>query len=85
VVDVAGRDIYGQGRFDRRLYELQTVVRPGNSGGPFVLADGRVAGVVFASSTIDDRLAYALAARQVAPILEDARRRGSAVDTGSCV
>ncbi len=85
VVDAAGRDIYGEGRVDRRLYELQAVVRPGSSGGPFVLPDGRVAGVVFASSTVDDRLAYALTAAEVAPIVELARLRTRPVGTGACV
>jgi S1-C subfamily serine protease len=85
VVDAAGRDIYGEGRVDRRLYELQAVVRPGSSGGPFVLPDGRVAGVVFASSTIDDRLAYALTSAEVAPIVELARLRTQPVGTGACV
>ena len=44
-------DIYGQDVVHRDVYELQAVVRPGNSGGPFVTTDGDVAGVVFAAST----------------------------------
>lgn len=83
-IDAVGRDIYGDGRVERRLYELQTRVRPGSSGGPFVLPDGRVAGVVFASSTVDDRLAYALTAAEVAPIVAAARTRITPVGTGPC-
>ena len=37
---------------------------PGNSGGPFVLPDGRVAGVVFARSVSEDDVAYALTRRR---------------------
>ncbi|MGZ5329571.1 MAG: MarP family serine protease, partial [Actinomycetota bacterium] len=37
-----GRDIYGKGEVSRRLYELQADVAPGNSGGPFVLPNGKV-------------------------------------------
>jgi S1-C subfamily serine protease len=84
-IDATGRDIYGAGRIERRLYELQTVVRPGNSGGPFVLTDGRVAGVVFAGSTLDQRLAYALTAAEVAPVVEQARQRTQPVGTGACI
>jgi len=83
-IDATGRDIYGGGRVMRRLYELQTTVRPGNSGGPFVLADGRVAGVIVASSSLDERLAYALTAAQVAPIVDVARFRTQPAGTGVC-
>lgn len=79
-----GRDIYGRGRIDREVYELRSPVRQGDSGGPFVLPDGRVAGVVFAASTTDGRTGYALTGAEV----EDEVRRGStstrAVDTGPC-
>ena len=53
-------DIYGKGEVSRRVYELQAVIRPGNSGGPFVLVDGDVAGIVFAASTTNDNIGYAL-------------------------
>ena len=33
--DAVGRDIYGHGEVERLVLELQTLVRPGNSGGPF--------------------------------------------------
>src|SRR5204863_3533277 len=46
-----GRDIYGQGLTTRDIYELQAVVRPGNSGGPVVNTQGTVIGVVFARSS----------------------------------
>ena len=49
-----GRDIYGQGEITRHLYEIQATIHHGNSGGPFVLPNGQVAGVVFASSVVDD-------------------------------
>lgn len=80
-----GRDIYGSGRIRRELYELQTVVRPGNSGGPFVLGDGDAAGVVFAASTTDERLGYAIASTELRPLLREAERRATEVATGRCV
>ncbi|HEX6130142.1 MAG TPA: MarP family serine protease [Actinomycetota bacterium] len=79
-----GRDIYGRGEVVRRLYELDTVVRGGNSGGPFVLRDGRVAGVIFANSVIDDEVAYAIAAAQVRPVLDRSVGVSAPSGVGSC-
>jgi S1-C subfamily serine protease len=83
--EAVGRDIYGTGTVDRFVLELQTQIRPGNSGGPFVLPDGSVAGVVFASSTTDDRIGYAIAAGEVRASLENAIGSTSEVDTGPCI
>jgi S1-C subfamily serine protease len=79
-----GRDIYGRGEVVRRLYELDTVVRGGNSGGPFVLRDGRVAGVIFANSVIDDEVGYAIAAAQVRPVLDRSVGVSAPSGVGSC-
>jgi S1-C subfamily serine protease len=64
---------------------LQTLVRPGNSGGPFVLSDGRVAGVVFAASSGEDNVGYAIAAGEVEDPLRTAIGRTTPVDTGPCI
>ncbi len=69
---------------DRRLYELQTEVFPGNSGGPFVLPDGRVAGVVFANSVLDTGVAYAIRAADLEPLVQQAVGRTDPVSTGAC-
>jgi len=44
----------------RGVYELDANVKPGNSGGPVVIAGGEVVGVVFSRSTIYSNLGYAL-------------------------
>jgi S1-C subfamily serine protease len=80
-----GRDIYGRDQVDREVVELQTLVRPGNSGGPFVLADGRVGGVVFAASSSDEDVGYAIAAGEIDDALANAVGRTSEVDTGPCI
>jgi S1-C subfamily serine protease len=80
-----GRDIYGRHDVERQVVELQTLVRPGSSGGPFVLADGRVGGVVFAASPSDEDVGYAIAASEVDDALRDAVGRTSEVDTGPCI
>jgi len=61
------------------------LVRPGNSGGPFVLPDGRVGGVVFAASSGDDDVGYAIAASEVDDALGTALGRTTEVDTGPCI
>jgi S1-C subfamily serine protease len=83
--DAVGRDIYGTKPAERSVLELQAIVRPGNSGGPFVLSDGRVGGVVFAASTTDDDVGYAVAAVDVAPYVDQVVGATGEVDTGPCV
>jgi S1-C subfamily serine protease len=63
-----GQDVYGEGRVVREIYSLRAQVRPGNSGGPLVAADGTVLGVVFAASREDPETGYALTAKQVAGV-----------------
>lgn len=82
--DAVGRDIYSRGLVNRDVYQLEAKVRAGNSGGPFVQADGQVIGVVFASSLINPDVAYALTSTEVADKLALARPRTSPVDTGPC-
>jgi S1-C subfamily serine protease len=84
VIEPVGRDIYGQGEVKRRVYELQAEVRRGNSGGPFVLPDGRVAGVVFANSVLDEEVGYAIVADQVTPLLDRAVGLTAPVGVGPC-
>ena len=83
--NVVGLDIYGHGEVDRQVLELQTLVRPGNSGGPFVLPDGRVAGVVFAASSSDEDVGYAIAATEVDDPLLSAIGLTTPVDSGPCI
>jgi hypothetical protein len=84
VIEPVGRNVYGQGEVRRRVYEIQAVIRRGNSGGPFVLPNGQVAGVVFANSVVSDEVGYALLSTEIEPSVTEARQRTEAVDTGSC-
>ncbi|HEV8420413.1 MAG TPA: MarP family serine protease [Actinomycetota bacterium] len=79
-----GRDIYGNSVVERNVYELQADVRPGNSGGPFVLRGGIVAGVVFAASTTEGDVGYALTSTEVIPRLRRAKTRTEPVSTDGC-
>jgi hypothetical protein len=59
-------------------------VREGDSGGPFVLPNGRVAGVVFAASTTNQGTGYALTGAEVADEVQDGIDGLGPVDTGGC-
>ena len=83
-LSAVGRDIYGRSIVDRNVYELQAIVRPGNSGGPFLLPSGDVAGIVFAASTTDANVGYALTAGQVEPDIRRAIGRTRPVSTQDC-
>ncbi len=79
-----GRDIYGLGLTVRDVYEIQALVRPGNSGGPLVQPDGQVIGVVFSRSTTNSDIGYALTSPGVLARVLRASAVSGAVGTGSC-
>jgi S1-C subfamily serine protease len=78
-----GRDIYGRNLTQRDVYQMQALIRPGNSGGPFVRQDGEVLGVVFATSTTENDVGYALTSAEVIPRVNQAKSSGP-VSTGQC-
>ena len=77
-------DIYGNGTVVREVFSLRGLVRPGNSGGPLVSADGRVLGVIFAASVTDGDTGYALTAAQVRESAARGVTSDSQVSTGRC-
>jgi len=87
-----GLNIYGTATTTREIYELDAVVRPGNSGGPLVasgdqaqgIPDGTVVGVVFARSTTDSDIGYALAMPAVEKDISAAQSSTAPVSTGGC-
>ena len=81
----SGRDLYGQEVVDRDVVELRAAIEPGDSGGPLILEDGTVGGVVFAESRLDPDVGYALAPRAVASTVLPALGRSARIDTGRCV
>jgi S1-C subfamily serine protease len=81
--EAEGRDIYGQGLTVRNVYEIQAVVRPGNSGGPLVQPDGQVIGVVFSRSTTNGDIG--LTSPGVLSRVQEAESQAKVVGTGPCV
>ena len=77
-------DIYSTQTVTREEYSLFTQVRPGNSGGPLLDTSGRVAGVVFATSTDDPNTGYALSAREVSGDAKAGLTATGAVSTQGC-
>jgi S1-C subfamily serine protease len=83
-VNAIGKDIYDDKTVTRQVYSLRAIVRPGDSGGPLLDEQGRVAGVVFAMSTTDSETGYALTLAQVQPTLAKAPSLTQPVATGAC-
>lgn len=80
-----GRDIYDTSITYRVVYEIEAIVRPGNSGGPLVAPSGEVLGVVFSRSTTSPTIGYALASPRVLAKVDQALHLTMAVSTDSCV
>ena len=83
--EATGLDIYGRSQTTRFVYQLAAQIRPGNSGGPLVEPNGTVIGVVFARSTTDPSVGYALATPAVLVDVHKGETTGQPVSTGSCV
>ncbi len=84
VFTATGFDIYGQASVTRVVIELAADVEAGDSGGPFVAADGRVAGMVFARAQTSAGIGYALDIGEVRRDVARAIGRTAAVSTGAC-
>ncbi|HEY3523009.1 MAG TPA: MarP family serine protease [Candidatus Limnocylindrales bacterium] len=83
-VRAVGRDIYDSGQVSRDVLELHATVERGDSGGPFVLADGSVGGLVFAQSRTSSDVGYALSPVAVRSRIAGSIGRTGPVDTGPC-
>lgn len=82
--EAQGRDIYDNQLTDRAVYQLQAVVRPGNSGGPLVSPGGEVVGVVFSRSASNPDVGYALASPGVASRVATVTSSSPPVSTEAC-
>jgi S1-C subfamily serine protease len=83
--DIDGLDIYSRALVTRDAYILQTHALEGNSGGPVLLANGQVIGLLFARSAVVDKVAYALASPTLAAALAGVKPDEPAVNTGPCI
>ena len=80
-----GRDIYDEAEVRRQILELRAQIERGDSGGPFVLRDGTIGGLVFAEARTDPDVGYALTPTAVSTRIAPGIGRTGGVDTGECI
>lgn len=85
VYNATGLDLSGNARVTRRIIELRAKIEPGDSGGPLLLEDGSVGGVVFAESKVDPTVGYALSPVAVQQRIADALALRARASTGPCI
>ncbi|WP_150461385.1 MarP family serine protease [Nesterenkonia ebinurensis] len=78
-------NIYGSSPSDLEIYQLNADVRQGNSGGPLVDQEGRVAGIVFARAMEGNAVGFAVTAEAAGEVLADPESFTETVSTGQCV
>lgn len=79
-----GYDIYGRNPSTRQIYEIQSNVQPGNSGGPLISTDGKVIGIVFAKAVEYPNIGYALTLDQIQSELKTAQTENRVRSTSQC-
>jgi uncharacterized membrane protein required for colicin V production len=79
-----GRDIYGDSKVTRMILELSARIDRGDSGGPLILTDGSVGGVIFAEAKSDPQVGYALTPVEVSQRITPSLGKTKAVATGAC-
>jgi len=78
-------DVYGQDSSIREVYTLAADIQPGNSGGPLLAPSGQVAGLVFARSSEQANLGYAMTNSELQPVADRASELSSPVTPGACI
>jgi S1-C subfamily serine protease len=81
---VRSTDAYDNGPVERVVTSFRVYIRPGNSGGPAVDAQGRVVSTIFASRTDSQNSGYGVPSRIVQRHLRAAASRTAPVSTGGC-
>lgn len=81
---VISTDAYNHGPVERTVTGFRVYVRPGNSGGPAVNADGEVVATIFASRADSSQAGYGIPSQLVQRRLELAANRTEPASTGGC-
>ena len=81
---VISTDAYDRGPVRRTVTSFRAYVRPGNSGGPAVNADGQVVATVFASRADSSNAGFGIPSQIVERHLDTAGDRRKPVSTGEC-
>jgi uncharacterized membrane protein required for colicin V production len=83
--EAIGHDIYDGAQVRREIVELRAAIEPGDSGGPLILEDGTIGGLVFAESRTDPEVGYALSPVAISTRVSPAIGRTGVVDVGRCI
>lgn len=78
-------DIYGNNPVPDEVYKIAGDVQPGNSGGPLLTTGGQVAGVIFAKTTSNAALGFAIPMLDLRPVVNEAPALSAAVSSGQCI
>jgi S1-C subfamily serine protease len=78
-------DIYGNNPVPDEVYKIAGDVQPGNSGGPLLTTGGQVAGVIFAKTTSNAALGFAIPMIDLRPVVNEAPALSAAVSSGQCI
>lgn len=81
---VISNDAYGRGPVERTVTSIRGLIRPGNSGGPVVNANGQVIATVFASRVGSESVGYGIPSSIVEELVNQAKQRNMPVNTGEC-
>src|SRR4030095_2756604 len=84
IASVLVPDIYGNNPAPEDVYRLAGDVQPGNSGGPLLTMEGQVAGVIFAKTTTDAAMGFALTMDDLAPVAGQAPVLNNPVSPRQC-
>ena len=82
---VLSSDAYNQGPVERTVTSLRVYVRPGNSGGPAVNAEGEVVSTIFASRADSSRSGYGIPSQIVQRHLNSLPSVAPTVSTEKCI
>jgi S1-C subfamily serine protease len=78
-------DIYGHDPVPDEVYKIAGDVQPGNSGGPLLTTGGQVAGVIFAKTTSNAALGFAIPMIDLRPVVNEAPALSEPVSSGQCI
>lgn len=82
---VISTNAYNNGPVERTVTSFRVYVRPGNSGGPVVNADGEAVSTIFASRADSSNSGYGVPSQLVQQRLDRAAQRAKPVSTGPCI
>ncbi|MFC0583034.1 MarP family serine protease [Micrococcoides hystricis] len=78
-------NIYGGEAKSLEIYQFTGQIKHGNSGGPLISQQGKMAALVFAKAQGTDRTGYALTMKEVTPVIDEAKELTEPVSAGQCM